>query len=623
MMITRKSRTEKKTNMLFMLIIVAFLSGSIYGLGWIPIILYLNTKSIRSLGVTGLLSVGLITYYAVICFLPFLFMETGVYLFVSSDINLVANTAFGVMLLVLTATVYININRYREVCSSKAATLLNVYLYFLISAFIVLVAVYKWRHPDLWFLGVLYGVMVLVTLVICRVLLKRRFSAQDNRISTQDVLELKAGQLIEDRKVVWFGIDSATWHIMDDLMCHQKLPNLSALKEKGSFGRLKTFKPTFSPVLWTSKATGKTPRKHGVKNFITYRFKGMRGYLELIGPDPILAKLMTKIAQFGLIKREPVTSCERTALAIWNILSDFGYKVGVLSWFLTDPAEKINGVMIPEFFYTISEKVKLLTSSRPYPPEIEDDIFKIKKRIKERFNSPDGTREVRERFCIDGDLTPEEQRNFEVLKAFYFHDVLRRDLLYHFADIHDFNLTMVYFHGIDAVQHRFWDCHNKTDSKFRHVISRYYEFVDHILGELLEKIEGRKTVFVTSDHGHESTKKSSLLLQRLLGRPQVPGSHSEAPDGIFIAAGEDIKPGGIPDNITIYDIVPTILPLFGLPVGMDMDGRAVAEIYTEKMTRLSRIDSYEGLPTVKLDDSCGLEENEDVLKRLRDLGYID
>lgn len=605
------------------LIVVAVLSGSIYGLGWLPIILCLNTKSIKSYGATGQLLLGLIVYYTTVCFLPLLFIETGVYLFVSSNINLVSNTAFGVILVALTATVYVNIHRYREVCAPKAIRLLNLYLCFLIAAVIVLVAVYKLGHSEFFFLYRLFGVMLLVTLAISRSQLKMRFSPQDSRISVQEILELKAGQFLKDRKIIWFGIDSATWDIMDDMLDQQTLPNLSALKEKGSYGRLKTYKPTFSPVLWTSKATGKTPRKHGVRGFITYRFRGMREYLELIGPDPILTKLMTLAARFGFVKRKPVTSCERTALAIWNILSDFGYRVGVLSWFLTDPAEKVNGVMIPEFFYSISKTTIDLKSSSPYPPDIAGEISRLKKRVKEQFNSPEATIEVRRRFRIDGELRPEEEQNFEVLKVFYFQDVLRRDVLYHFAERSDFNLTMVYFHGVDAIQHRFWDCHNKPGSKFRFVISRYYEFVDQILGELLQKIEGLKTVFVTSDHGHEASKMSARLVQRLMGRQPVPGSHSGAPDGIFIAAGEGIKTGVKVDNISLYDIVPTILPLFCLPRGLDMDGQPIKEIYSDDTIQLKQIDSYEGLPTVKLDASSDIEENEDVLQRLRDLGYID
>jgi len=54
------------------------------------------------------------------------------------------------------------------------------------------------------------------------------------------------------------------------------------------------------------------------------------------------------------------------------------------------------------------------------------------------------------------------------------------------------------------------------------------------------------------------------------------------PEGIFFAWGPDIKRSGqqLP-GLKIYDIAPTILHLFGLPVPRDMDGRVLTEIFKE------------------------------------------
>jgi len=182
---------------------------------------------------------------------------------------------------------------------------------------------------------------------------------------------------------------------------------------------------------------------------------------------------------------------------------------------------------------------------------------------------------------------------------------------------------MVYFHGVDAAQHRFWDCHNKTDSIFKHVIGCYYEFIDKILGELLQKISAPKTVFVTSDHGHEATKIHFRLLNAFLRREQVTGSHSSAPDGIFIASGSEIRQGIQLKDISLYDIVPTILPLFNLPVSKDMDGQPIEEIFSKYILPTKYIDSYEGLSVLNFGKRGGIEDNENILKRFKDLGYLD
>lgn len=49
--------------------------------------------------------------------------------------------------------------------------------------------------------------------------------------------------------------------------------------------------------------------------------------------------------------------------------------------------------------------------------------------------------------------------------------------------------------------------------------------------------------------------------------------------GIFLAYGKDIKKGYKIKGARIYDIAPTILHIFGLPIPDDMDGRVLTEIF--------------------------------------------
>ena len=55
------------------------------------------------------------------------------------------------------------------------------------------------------------------------------------------------------------------------------------------------------------------------------------------------------------------------------------------------------------------------------------------------------------------------------------------------------------------------------------------------------------------------------------------GSHRL--EGIFLAYGKDIKKSYKIEGAKIYDIAPTILHLFGLPIPNDMDGRVLTEIF--------------------------------------------
>lgn len=52
--------------------------------------------------------------------------------------------------------------------------------------------------------------------------------------------------------------------------------------------------------------------------------------------------------------------------------------------------------------------------------------------------------------------------------------------------------------------------------------------------------------------------------------------------GIFMAYGPGIKKGTIIDNARIYDMVPTVLQVFDIPISSDIDGKILKGIYDEK-----------------------------------------
>lgn len=69
------------------------------------------------------------------------------------------------------------------------------------------------------------------------------------------------------------------------------------------------------------------------------------------------------------------------------------------------------------------------------------------------------------------------------------------------------------------------------------------------------------------------------LYQKPPPTPFHSGIHKK--EGIFIAYGPDIEQGHEIDDAKIYDIAPTILHMFGLPVPNDIDGKVLKEIFRE------------------------------------------
>jgi predicted AlkP superfamily phosphohydrolase/phosphomutase len=102
------------------------------------------------------------------------------------------------------------------------------------------------------------------------------------------------------------------------------MPNLQRLINAGVMGNLSTLRPTYSPLIWNSIATGMVPDKHGILGF-------------------------TEVDE-ATHEVRAATSLSRKVKAVWNILSQKGLKTRVINWFAGHPAEPIHGVCISELF---------------------------------------------------------------------------------------------------------------------------------------------------------------------------------------------------------------------------------------------------------------------------------
>src|SRR5256885_3832804 len=78
------------------------------------------------------------------------------------------------------------------------------------------------------------------------------------------------------KKLIFLGLDGFDPGIAERLMSEGKLPNLSRLKDQGSFHRLRTTFPALSPVAWSTFATGVNPARHNIFDFLN---RDLKSYL--------------------------------------------------------------------------------------------------------------------------------------------------------------------------------------------------------------------------------------------------------------------------------------------------------------------------------------------------------
>jgi predicted AlkP superfamily phosphohydrolase/phosphomutase len=167
-----------------------------------------------------------------------------------------------------------------------------------------------------------------------------------------------------------------------------------------------------------------------------------------------------------------------------------------------------------------------------------------------------------------------------------------------------------YYEAIDHIGHDFMAFHPprmehvRPDlfAVFQGVMNATYIFHDQMLGRLLELAGPDVHVMIVSDHGFLSGAT----------RPthEVDPAQWHRNFGMFVLAGPGIKKDAIVHGATLLDIAPTVLALFGLPVGRDMEGKVLVNAF-EVAPEFERIESWEKVPDPVFDSRMRDQVDDD------------
>jgi predicted AlkP superfamily phosphohydrolase/phosphomutase len=137
------------------------------------------------------------------------------------------------------------------------------------------------------------------------------------------------------KKVIVIGLDGLEPTIVESMLERGELPNLSRIKQTGSYSRLKTTYPAQTPVAWSSFATGTNPGGHGIFDFIS---RDPSTYL----PDAALSRFERPKSAFA----PPQVVNQRKGVPVWQVLSHAGIPSVVLRCPCTFPPDDFNGRLI-------------------------------------------------------------------------------------------------------------------------------------------------------------------------------------------------------------------------------------------------------------------------------------
>jgi predicted AlkP superfamily phosphohydrolase/phosphomutase len=385
------------------------------------------------------------------------------------------------------------------------------------------------------------------------------------------------------RNVTLIGIEGASMSEVLTAVAERKLPNFARLIESGASGALQTLYPSESIAIWTSIATGKLPRQHGLKGFYRYRFPFVDAHFSLRprGLD------FVSLDRLGLVKRSASSSLLRRAQPFWTILSGFGVDVGIVRWWGSYPADEIRGFVVSEYLHR-----QVREGFDPPLPRLThpEELFS---RLRSEVIFPDSIDEETLARFVDLSVALEDDFPWraELTRA------LADDLTYgnigrRLREELKPEVFAIYYFGLDVIGHyftrfqkpeSFGDVSDAEIRRYGRVVESYYRYVDAVVGEYIQKRAENETIVVFSGHGMEALSLGRRILAPFKGSPHLSGVHDNAPDGLIILNGPGITSGKKLEGASVVDVAPTLLYLMGLPLGQDMDGRLLTDALDEEL----------------------------------------
>lgn len=300
-----------------------------------------------------------------------------------------------------------------------------------------------------------------------------------------------------DAELLIYGIDGATWAVMDDM----PLPNIARLEAQGTRAVLTSREPMFSPLLWTTMASGKVPDEHGIHGFHTR-----------------------------------ADHCR--AARIWDIAGAEGMGFGIYKWLVSWPpyTPPAGGFIVPAW---LAPQPDTAPQDLSFIKELELSRRLKRKKVESVRSGPElalagvqrglrwstlleaATWSLRERLT-----RPKEKERAWRLNLLRVQ--MDRDVFIFALHQHRPELVTFTTYATDALGHTHWDLFQDCDPAgcppWSSAVEDAYLQADAVLGEILENVSEDTAVLVVSDHGFRSASAADAgryfapLTERLRAR---------------------------------------------------------------------------------------------------------
>ena len=95
-------------------------------------------------------------------------------------------------------------------------------------------------------------------------------------------------------------------------------------------------------------------------------------------------------------------------------------------------------------------------------------------------------------------------------------------------------------------------------------------------------------------------------------------------EGVLVMAGPGVRQAGYKGNKAgLTDLAPTALHLLGFPVPNNMDGNVLQDWLSEQREVQTVQGDYELLMPPSIEETMTPEQEQELVQRLKDLGYLE
>jgi hypothetical protein len=368
--------------------------------------------------------------------------------------------------------------------------------------------------------------------------------------------------------LLFVGIDSANWRVLDSLVERGKVPFLGSLLANGSSGEIRApWPPYWSAPAWGAIVTGHAPEETGIHGNLVLRGPGLPLLSRPFVADLLLAPIFQieyLLTAAGFLAPEKPARPMLRRDPFWQMATRAGARTAVVRFSFTYPARG-------EASYIVSDRagsdkwaaMGVAAGTGPelaFPPEAEARLLEPfladrpdRKLLAEVLTEPDHPRPA--------DAIVDLVEHLEVSLRVDEHVLATSERLV--RERPDLDLLALYVGGFDNICHAFWPYRFPEDYPdeppapddqrvLGPVVDRYLEFLDRRLAAIAAAFPRRPNVLIVSDHGAEASR----------GRTSWPGWHSPR-GGVFLIAGPSVPRRTGRPEVSYFDVTSTAIDLLG------------------------------------------------------------